>query len=875
MSLVREIAEWADGQSGWMSHAVRLIVKQGKLSEADKLEVVKLMKSYAGLGGELAKQPVRINLEDLPVTAVPGLDISLVGLRQPRNLNAIGYEDGVTFSPKGLTVVYGYNGSGKSGYARALKKACRARYTEPILPNVFQQARPAGPAEATFEWRASDVPNSSTWTDGAASPPELSQVAIFDAHCARVFVDEQADVSYVPYGLDILRELSGCMEWARRYLEQERQLHAFDRTLLGPLVGSPTEAGRFVASLNADTDLKKLKALATLSPEEKQETLELVSLLASQDKQKAVQELRHLAQRSKGFEQELRQLAAPLADEKVEALRHLFDELRASAKAADIAAEMVNSGTLPGTGSDPWAQLMRSAMEFASQVYPSSGFPGPQDASCVLCQQLLSESARVRLTQFWTFLETDVQRRLDAARKAYKDLYTPMKMAPIGTFPSDPTIVDEIKERSEGLSMNIAGYVERLKVRHAALLTIASTQVMPKVTSIGDSPGESLVAFINDLLNRANKIEEGLTPELRQAKQNRLAELQDRAKLTDYLEAVFACVNAAKIDVQYLVALKCCQTAALTKKSGELYQKAITQDLQNALTKELKALNVVGLDIVFDLSGQKGARRQQLKLSGALLGPRVKLSGVLSEGEQRAIAIASFLAEVSLEPAKSGIVFDDPVNSLDQVRRERIAKRLAEEAKHRQVIVFTHDLAFAWELKESAESAGHKAAMRHVFSAGKSKGHCKEELPFEGQNVKKRVNLLKELHVRAKAAIEGAHDIDTYNLLVRDGYRRLRDSWELLVEEQMFNGTVRRFHRPVSTLKLRAVSVEDEHVKAVYDNVTRTSYFAHEGGVEAPPTLPEHHEFLEDVIKLEQALASIVASNKSAETRRQALGVPS
>jgi hypothetical protein len=45
--------------------------------------------------------------------------------------------------------------------------------------------------------------------------------------------------------------------------------------------------------------------------------------------------------------------------------------------------------------------------------------------------------------------------------------------------------------------------------------------------------------------------------------------------------------------------------------------------------------------------------------------------------------------------AVTGIVFDDPVSSLDHMRREQIARRLAREAKVRQVNVFTHDLAFA------------------------------------------------------------------------------------------------------------------------------------------------------------------------------------
>lgn len=72
-----------------------------------------------------------------------------------------------------------------------------------------------------------------------------------------------------------------------------------------------------------------------------------------------------------------------------------------------------------------------------------------------------------------------------------------------------------------------------------------------------------------------------------------------------------------------------------------------------------------------------------------------KLEEILSEGEQRAIAIGSFLAELQLANHSGGIVFDDPVTSLDHDRREAVAKRIVEEsASGRQVIVFTHDVLF-------------------------------------------------------------------------------------------------------------------------------------------------------------------------------------
>jgi wobble nucleotide-excising tRNase len=49
----------------------------------------------------------------------------------------------------------------------------------------------------------------------------------------------------------------------------------------------------------------------------------------------------------------------------------------------------------------------------------------------------------------------------------------------------------------------------------------------------------------------------------------------------------------------------------------------------------------------------------------------------VSEGEQRCLCIAAFFAELSTADDPSGIVFDDPVSSLDYKWREGVARRLA------------------------------------------------------------------------------------------------------------------------------------------------------------------------------------------------------
>ena len=301
MSLVREIAEWADAQAGWMSDAVRRLIAQGQLSETDRADMVALIKATAGLPDAEQRTAKRVVLDALPENIKPGVTVSLTGLRNPQHLNAIGFDDGLTFSPSGLTVVYGYNGSGKSGYARALKKACRARNTEPILPNVFSPPSPSQPARVRFEWTGSTgeavTPYAEDWLDGGVSPVALSQVAVFDAHCARVFVDGQAKISFIPYGMDVMRELSACMTQCQEAIEKERTAAKFDGNLLQALTNGDTEVARLVQKLDRKSELAKAEALAALSQEELVEVEELKKLLSDTETQKKIQALRRLAAR--------------------------------------------------------------------------------------------------------------------------------------------------------------------------------------------------------------------------------------------------------------------------------------------------------------------------------------------------------------------------------------------------------------------------------------------------------------------------------------------------------------------------------------------------------------------------------------------------
>ncbi|WMY11100.1 AAA family ATPase [Paraburkholderia phenoliruptrix] len=874
MQIINKIAAWAAEQPAWIDDAVRRLMA-GNLTEKDLQELAALAKAEHGLVDPNGPVPMRLDPKVLPVAGKDGTDVSLKALRSPQHLNAIDAGQALTFEGAGLTVVYGYNGAGKSGYARALKMACRARNVENILPDVYAASKGPATSGAVFDWNEGQTAQSQAWTVGTVPPAALSQISVFDAHCARVFVDNQAKVLFVPEGMEVIHGLSDALGAIQRLVELDRKSNVFDHSQLAALAGT-TVVGRAHAQLGRKSDVDALKKLAVLSDEEEAERQVLTKLLKEADPVKLAAAIRRTATRLGNLRNELAALEVPLSDKATGQLADAFVVMVATEAASKLAAEALKAdgATVPGTGTEPWEILMRSAIKYATEVaYPGHEFPGPdRDAHCVLCQQPLTEEANGRLKSFFQFLEADAQKKASDAREVTKRLYVAIKALNFGAFPSDRALLEELRENQPALETAIREYAAALAHRQASVMAMAPARKLDPLEALPASPVAMLDELISKQLDDAGRLEKTLTPEERELKTKLLADLDARAKLAQMLPKVLEAIDWHKRDHSFGEAIKGCSTRTVTGKISELYEAHVTEELRNAFARELANLGLSKLNVVLEMTGQKGARMQQLKLRTAPQYTRAKVSDILSEGEQRVIAMALFLAEVGIEPGRSGLIFDDPVSSLDHMRREKIAKRLVLEAKQRQVIVFTHDLAFAWTLKDFAKGNGVEIADRHVYSAGSKKGICADGLPFEAKKLSARVNELRERANRARKVLEEEHDNERYNDIVRNGYRQMRDTWELLIEEHLFAGTVKRFRRSIETSKLRYVSVDDAEASAVFNGMTRCSNFTHEGGAEAPPALPDPYEFLADVEALAAVLKMIDDNKKTTERRRAEAG---
>ena len=359
------------------------------------------------------------------------------------------------------------------------------------------------------------------------------------------------------------------------------------------------------------------------------------------------------------------------------------------------------------------------------------------------------------------------------------------------------------------------------------------------------------------------------------ADRNRIAELKDRSKLHDDLATVLQRAE----ELRDLAAIKACQTQVQTRaislQISALRRKLVTENLQSRIQAEITRFDLDHIPFRVSDSSEQGQSKFAVGLQGV---DKIANNQILSEGEQRALALACFLAEIADEGGTYGLVVDDPVSSLDQRRIRLVAQRLVQEAaKGRQVVVFTHNLVFFNEMVSEAARVGNDAPLiKMVVRKTESDGFGvvdEDTEPWLARNVATRIN---DLRARAKVlANETDFTGDDYRRSAKDFYSDLRETWERCVEEIVLNKTVQRLVPDVMTQRLGGVVVGDEDYKTIFfamKHVSERSGHDMPAGRDIP--VPTPAEMMNDVQALDTFQAGYKKRRSVAEDVRKALQEP-
>ena len=123
MGLYDDLLRWSASQPSWQRDALRRLVTSGDLRDQDIDQLVQVsLGPHSGDGARC----IPLTAVHLPTQGDDGEDVRLGAIEMGDNVNALPPGVRLDFESDGLTIVYGGNGAGKSGYVRVLKRVCRA-----------------------------------------------------------------------------------------------------------------------------------------------------------------------------------------------------------------------------------------------------------------------------------------------------------------------------------------------------------------------------------------------------------------------------------------------------------------------------------------------------------------------------------------------------------------------------------------------------------------------------------------------------------------------------------------------------------------------------------------------------------------------------
>lgn len=775
------LAEWANTKDEWVRLLVAEVLASGRSVGTTTIEkAYKLFREEKALDRRELPQVPMLDVEGRQDESAPPLFISRVS--EVRGINAL--VPGAVIEPhEGLTILYGENGTGKTGYSRVFKALANSRTADTILGNVEADTTEAQAAK--LEYKLGDDEQKLDWQgDPGVSP--FTRMSIFDSSAVSTHVDDDLDYVYTPASLALFNHVSAAIQAVTGQI---------DATIGALGEGGSGLLSRFqrgssiyllIETLGVSTDLTELKTKAATGKSAEADLDELEQAVAVLRANTIGTQITALKAEQRILTQATTAADVLLSFDGTTYNETLTKRAQLTTDHETFRTELFAAADLPADPDDTWSNFIEAGEAYRQHLVEL----GAHDSDrCVYCRQPLLDSARDLLSRYSTYLQdkisADIQ-ETDAVLAEFKRQVAAVQIDEITRW------VTEYENENER-----AAYFVQIAGIEKSMRELASVVVdgEPASLTIGGvvSPLKSDV----DAELRAMGVKiTALEPQ----KHNRTQSLaEEQAKLVELKDAVelgksWSLIEAQGKSIKEAAQLKSLRRplSLLAREITDLVKTAsdqmINQSFDTLFLEECEALRAPILKLKF--VGREGRAHRRKVLSG-----KHKPSKVLSEGEQKVLALADFLAEARLSGVTAPVIFDDPVSSLDHRRINEVAQRIARLAEDNQVIVFTHDILFATTLLNLFEKSKRYIYFQITDENGKG-----QVTRASGP----RTDTLSAIKKRITEAIKVAksQEGEARDALVRMTYSHVRAWCEVFTEEELLKGVTKRYRANVQMTTL-------------------------------------------------------------------------
>jgi len=862
MQILQDIINWIEDKPKFWQVAIEKLIRNNQLTDSDLSNLKEICKAENGLSVFEYNDVDFDSLREYANNSSSTRNVTLTKILNVENINALTGKNFLEFNPQGLTVIYGDNGSGKSSYVSILKHICNTRGQKPPINDNLYDPDCRGKdkkAEVEYTFDGNNF-QSVELKNNDVSDSTLKNVDVFDSFSANHYIAGEDEIAFIPQGLSIVEKFATCLKQIESNLDNEIQTLNLSKFNFATLqIDENTNAKTFLSKLNSETTLNELRGQSQYSVVKADRIIklkEIIFKLKATDPKSKLKNNEEKINRFNILKSKFETLESSLVGESLEYNQQIFNNYIINAETLKATSDKAFSDLpIKEIGNDSWKQLWESARKFYNESVRNESFPNTDESStCPLCLQELNVDAKQRFVNFEEFVKQDVQQEYDKALRKYKDILSKLNGLSFNFTDQEP-IIKELEEIYPDFTEHQKSYIEVLSnQRDSLIIRLSDLRILDDLLS--PKLEKSTKLLIEDIIKglmfenaklKVQTIEEDLKPLERE-----LLELKYEKIIYNFKPKIAREIFRQKKIKLLNQCVSKCNTRTITTLSNHLTITYVTQSLQHSFKEELDKLGFRNINIETETKGVRGKQYHFLRLNEANAN-NINLKDILSEGEHRCIALATFLSELSISEHKSAIIFDDPVCSLDHKWRNRIAKRIVEESNNRQVIVFTHDITFLLMIQENSEILESELHIKSLTRRKFETGIIANNPPWDALPVGKRIGIMKSDH-QIIEKVERTETEEIYKERIKLLYGKLRETWERFVEEVFLNGTIQRFGREIQTQRLKKiVDLTIEDYNYVDENMSKCStyFWGHDSSGTLIEEMPDSSEFLADIKILE------------------------
>jgi len=678
------LKEFARCQPNWLKALIYgTIETNGDISTDKKNEIFSSLKNDT---------PLTINEPNVNSVNSDN-EICLISLEHINGVNALKQNQTIKFH-NDVTILYGLNGAGKSSYFKVLNEIVGGNQKKNILSNIYLDTPQSIDVKISFQEKTQQI-QSINWNGSNRSLDLLNKCKVFDSSYLNGLLEtRKADSTLIqPLGLNLFSYLVILIDEFKQKLNDDANKKRFEKPILDLQYFRDEIKKSFEnheVTEKIKTQIMELSIFTTENSQKLKTTkkdLEGLKQINIQDKIKLKNNDKIDVDNIKtNLETLHKELSTLYTDTKKEL--ELFIKNKEASNLAKKQFKILS--TIPNSDNSEWKDFIKTAEKYHKKVDDG-------DKVCIYCRQPLQDENAIALVKaYGEFLKDESEQKLTNSTKQINDLKVKVEAISTNIVIKDniQKILEEHKMESteKTLFETIIAINTELSLGKVKILEKLGEQNLDLDINLSDITNISakLNSISSDIQEDINKLSEDNAKKVIEIDklEKTLKEIQENESISNQQISIKKWFEIDLEEKNLRDKISKVNTTSITVLSKKAHHSLLTENLKKVFKEELSFLGYQNLDVKIETAKvEKGTSSTKLILS-----KKNDVKTILSEGEQKAVALALFITEAKIQKSKNPIIMDDPVNSLDHKIAGKFAQRLLN--LDNQIILFNHNRLF-------------------------------------------------------------------------------------------------------------------------------------------------------------------------------------